>query len=109
GKMQKERSDRRDTRKRQKADPRGSAFLHFYFCILNCLVPPAAAAAVATPVAAATAVPAAAPRALFARPGLVDGQGAAHEVRPVHRGDGRFGPVAHLYEREPTRPAGRAF
>jgi len=80
------------------------------------LVAPAAAAAAPAAVAASASAAAAAAAvattagagALFTRLGLIDGQGAALELLPVHSGDGLVASGVHLDEREPTAAAGVA-
>src|SRR5262249_10306210 len=71
-----------------------------------------ATAAVATATTAATAAVATAtatgPRPLFARAGLIDGEGPALELLAVHAGDGLVGPGVHLHERKAPAPAGVA-
>src|SRR5437868_9360897 len=64
---------------------------------------PAAAAAAAVPTPATTAGGTRLPRL-----GLVDGQGAALEVRAIHLGDRFLGAVFHFHETEAARPAGLA-
>src|SRR5205085_449235 len=73
-------------------------------------VAPSAAPAAVAPSTAPAPGPAvaatAAPRALFARLGLVDGQAPALVLGAVHGRDGLLGPAGHLDEPEPAAATG---